>query len=83
MIVDFVHLTCGAMVGAAVCVLNDGRPGVKPCVTGLPFGARLPFDPFDLPLPLPLPLNILETHLGFTFSLLKWGNGFRHVDPCT
>ena len=47
----------GAPAWGAVCVENAGRPGVRPCVDGLPLGILLPFDPFVLPLPLPLPLG--------------------------
>ena len=46
-----------APVWDAVCVGNAGRPGVRPCVSDLPLGIFLPFDPFVLPLPLPLPLG--------------------------
>ncbi len=42
----------------AVCVGNAGRPGVRPCVSDLPLGIFLPFDPFVLPLLLPLPLPL-------------------------
>ena len=58
----------GATACAAACVLNDGRPGVKPCAIDLPLGVRLPFIPFDLPLLLPLPLETDED-LPFPFAL--------------
>ncbi len=48
----------------AAWVFAAVRPGVKPCANDLPLGARLPFNPFVLPLFLPLPFGVNE---GFPF----------------